>query len=68
MKNSCRKLVAAFCAVSMFMTLPGISVYAADTHYEDIGESIEAMEDKAEIDGDFPEEDSVYEEPDPYSG
>ena len=64
MKNSCRKLVAAFCAVSMFMTLPGISVYAADTHYEDIGESIEAMEDKAEIDSDFPEEDSVYEEPD----
>ena len=30
MKNTCRKLLAAFCAASMLMTTHGLSTYAAD--------------------------------------
>ena len=63
MKQTWRKLLTAFCAASMLMTLPGVSVYAADTDYESIVESIEAVRDETEMDGGFLEEGSVYEEP-----
>ena len=63
MKKTWRKLIAAFCAASMLMTLPGVLVYAADTEYEDIIESIEAISDEAEMDDDYLEEGSGYEEP-----
>jgi hypothetical protein len=35
MKNTWRKLMAAFCAAAMFITLPGVSAYAADFANED---------------------------------
>ena len=63
MKKTWRKLIAAFCAASMLMTLPGVLVYAADTEYEDIIESIEVISDEAEMDDDYLEEGSGYEEP-----
>ena len=35
MKNTWRKLVAAFCAAAMLIALPGVSAYAADSVNED---------------------------------
>ena len=35
MKNTWRKLMAAFCAAAMLITLPGVSAYAADSANED---------------------------------
>ena len=35
MKNTWRKLMAAFCAAAMLITLPGVSAYAADSVNED---------------------------------
>ena len=62
--NKWKKLIAGFCAASMLMTMPGGSVYAAEPQHEESIESIEAIADEAEIDGDFQKDSSVYEEPD----
>ena len=61
--NKWKKLIAGFCAASMLMTMPGVSVYAAEPTDAEIVESIETIPDEAEIEGDFPEGGSVYEEP-----
>ena len=61
MMNTIRKLLATFCAASMLMTMPGVSVYAADLTHEDIIESCEELTDEAEEYGDIHEDDSAYE-------
>ena len=62
--NKWKKLIAGVCTVSMLMTMPGGSVYAAEPTDAEIVESIETIPDEAEIDGDFQKDSSVYEEPD----
>ena len=44
MKNTWRKLMAAFCAAAMLITLPGVSAYAADSANEDSIESYEEID------------------------
>ena len=61
--NKWKKLIAGVCTVSMLMTMPGVSVYAAEPQHEESIESIVTIADEAEIEGDFPEGGSVYEEP-----
>ena len=58
-----KKIIAGLCVASMLMTMPGGSVYAAEPTDAEIVESIETIPDEAEIEGDFPEGGSVYEEP-----
>ena len=57
MKNSFRKLLAAFCAASMIMTLPGISAYAEELETpvevfelsDDITTPLDIVEEPAEV-------------------
>ena len=56
--------MAAFCAASMFMTLPGLSVYAADSTYKNVIESFEPSADEVDNFGDILEEDINFEETD----
>ena len=61
MKNSCRKLLAAFCAVSILITLPGVSTFAGEIDDEDL---IESFEEKTNgKDGDLLEEYACFVEP-----
>ena len=61
MKNSCRKLLAAFCAVSILITLPGVSTFAGEIDDEDL---IESFEEKTNgKDGDLLEENACFVEP-----
>ena len=61
MKNSCRKLLAAFCTVSILITLPGVSTFAGEIDDEDL---IESFEEKTNgKDGDLLEENACFVEP-----
>ena len=62
MKNNWRKLVAAFCSISMLMTIPGVSAYASSPIYEDMVESYVELPVEEDA-GDVLEENSAYEEP-----
>ena len=55
--------MAAFCAASMVMTLPGVSVYAAEPNREDVIENFEETPDKVDKNEDILE-DIIFEEPD----
>lgn len=59
--NTCRRLLATFCAASMLMTMPGVSAYAADLNHDEIIESCEELPVEAENYGDAHEDDSAYE-------
>ena len=61
MRNNWKKLMAAFCAASMLMTLPGVSVYAAVFTYEDPIENVESAADEIDKSWDTPEEDVIFE-------
>ena len=50
--------MAVFCAASMLMTLPGVSVYAAELTREDVIEDFEATPNEDNL------EDVIFEEPD----
>ncbi len=63
MKNNWRKIVTAFCAATMLMTMPGMSVYAADPTHEDVIESFAATAEVVDEPGDILEEDINFEEP-----
>ena len=61
MKNSYRKLLAAFCAVSVLITLPGVSTFAEEIVDEDL---IESLDEKTNgQDGDLLEENACFVEP-----
>ena len=63
MKKTWRKLLAAVCAASMLMTLPGVSVYAADMSEPEDIEICEEMTDETEKSGDTLKEDKDSLEP-----
>ena len=63
MKNKWRKLMAVFCAASMLMSLPGVSVYAAELTREDVTEDFGATPDEVDKNEDILE-DVIFEEPD----
>ena len=54
--------MAAFCAASMLMTLPGVSVYAADLIHADSIENVESTADEMDKSEDMLEEDIILEE------
>ena len=64
MKNTMRKLLAAACAASMLMTLPGVSVYAAELTSVDTIESASATLHELNKSGDLLEEDIALESSD----
>ena len=55
--------MAALCAASLLLTLPGMSVYAADVICEDSVENAEELPDEVEEAGNIPEEKPAYKEP-----
>jgi hypothetical protein len=63
MKNTWRKVMAAFCAASVLASIPGVSVYAADLVNEEMIESSEELPGEAEEVEELSEKDSAYEEP-----
>ena len=63
MKNTWRKVMAAFCAASVLASIPGVSVYAADLVNEEMIEISEELPGEAKEVEELSEKDSAYEEP-----
>ena len=63
MKNIRIKLIAALCAASMLMTMPGMSVYAQDSSHEEINRNYVELPDDVVKADELMEEDFSLEEP-----